>query len=268
MRLSRTFLSAIFLSTVYGISQQNGTTNTMQVLQEWTRLQATWGKPNLQPIPGSSLELVEKLREKDSEGRTIIHYNFKVSGLATEDTYTMEYWPIGGPSHPFQKLASGLRINKDGLIICGPQMVCGDKKQSEYPLETAVLTAVGETNRYLLTSEKNHKNWVTGIATPFPIRSNDGACQLEITRITRNGELLLFTGSGFPSNATITFQGDSAGEKKLSSAHTDERGNFQTAELPFILGQDSGILQKTVTDGANCKPTISTKWGHGSRELQ
>jgi hypothetical protein len=269
MRVSRTVLVIVTsLSSVYGISQSNSKPDTMHILQEWVVLESGWGKPNLQPIPGSSLKLVEKLRDKGPDGRTLIHYNFKVSGLPTNDTYIMEYWQVGGPTHPFQKVASGLRINKDGLVVCGPQMTCGDRKQPEYPLEVFLPAALGEPHRYVLSSEKNAKTNVTAIAIPFPIRSTDGTCQLDIVRITPMGELLLFTGSGFTPNAAISFQGDSAGEKKLTTIHTNQQGEFQSAELPSVAGKDSGIFQLTATDDASCKPSISTKWGKDSPEIR
>jgi hypothetical protein len=268
MLLSRTLLLVTLLSSVDGICQSNGKPDTMHVLQEWVSLEAGWGKPDLQPVPGSSLKLIEKLRDKGADGRTLIYYNFKVSGMPTNDTYTMEYWQVGGPTHPFQKVASGLRINKDGLVVCGPQMACGDRKQAEYPLEVSLHAALGEPHRYVLSSEKNVKTNVTAIAIPFPIRSTDGACQLDIVRITPNGELLLFTGSGFAPSATISFQGDSAGEKKLTTVHTNQQGEFQSAELPFVTGKDSGIFQLAPRDDASCKPSISTKWGKGSPEFR
>ena len=70
----------------------------------------------------------------------------------------MEYWPVGGSSHPFQKIANGVKINADGLVVCSPQMACGDKNKPEYPLEVAIpKTVKGDTHRFVLTSEKDHK---------------------------------------------------------------------------------------------------------------
>jgi hypothetical protein len=117
-------------------------------------------------------------------------------------------------------------------------------------------------------SEKNSKIWVTGIATPFPIRSADHGCQLELVRMTPNGELLMLFGSGFPPNQKISLESNSAGEEHMSVSQTDAQGNFRKAVLPFVLGKTSGSVQDKVTDGADCRPSTSTEWGEGSRELQ
>jgi len=238
-------------------------------LQRWATLQSAWGVPAAEPVPGSSLELVEKATNKGPEGYTIIHYNFKVKGLPLNATYYMEYWPVGGRSDPFQRIANGITINKDGLVVCSPTMACGNKNQPEYPLEVAVpRTGIGESHRFMLTSEKNGKVWVTGIAIPFPVTAKSGSCQLEFVRITPNGEMLLLRGTGFPANQDINIRGNSAGEEHSSTAHSDVSGSFQKAELPFVISKNSGTLQDTVTAGADCHPSLSAKWGEGSRELQ
>jgi len=241
----------------------------MNLMREWTRLQASWGTPAAQPVPGSSLQPIEKTREKAADGHSVIHYNFKVLGLPGDTTYRMDFWPVGGPTNPFQTIATGVRINKEGLVVCRPDMPCGDKKQLEYPLEVAIPgAALGDTERFILVSEKNPKVFVTGIAKPFPNHSTAGTCQLEITRITPNGELLLLSGSGFPLNTKLTIKGDSAGENHLSSAQTDAQGTFLSAQLPFVVGKTSGTLAETVTAGADCHPAISAEWGEDSHRLQ
>jgi hypothetical protein len=248
---------------------QQSSTQTMQILKEWATLQSVWGVPSAQPLTGSSLNLVEKNRETASDGHTIIHYNFVVKGLPAEATYLMEYWPVGGPSHPFQKIATGLKINKEGLVVCLPNMTCGDKKQPEFPLEIAIQkTAKGETHRFVLTSEKNSKIWVTGLATPYPLRSASGECRLEMIRMTPNGEMVLLSGTGFPANQPVTIQENSAGEDHAITIHTDLQGNFQRAELPFVLGKSSGLLEDKVTLGTDCHPSLSIGWGEGSRQFQ
>jgi hypothetical protein len=251
-----------------GFSQQDST-KTMQILKEWSTLQSVWGVPSAQPISGSSLELIEKSREKSPDGTTIIHYNFKAKGLPENATYVMEYWPMGGPSYPFQKIAAGTKISPKGLVVCSPEMSCGDKNQPEYPLEVAIPATVrGDTHRFVLTSENNHNIWVTGIATPFPIRALNEGCQLEIVRMTLNGEMLILSGSGFPAKRDITFQGNSAGENHTQTVQTDANGHFQTSELPFVTGKDSGTLEVRVTQGADCHPSIAVEWGKGSRKFE
>jgi hypothetical protein len=272
MQYSRTLLVLCLSIPASLLAQQNkklGQADTMQILQQWATLQAAWGVPTAEPVPGSSLELVEKERDKSPEGYTIIHYNFKVKGLPLNATYYMGYWPVGAPSYPFQRIANGVRINNDGLVVCSPKMACGDKTKPEFPLEIAIpRTAKGETHRFVLTSEKNAKVLVTGLATPFPVTATSGSCQLEFVRVTPNGEMFLLRGTGFPANRDITISGDSAGEEHSSTTHTDASGIFQTAELPFVIGKTSGILEDAVTAGADCHPSLSAKWGDGSRELQ
>lgn len=262
-------LFALYLLCMPVVAQQNGNTDSaaLKTINQWVALQSTWGVAASEPVPGSSLELVEKLRQVGPDGRTVIHYNFKVVGLAPDANYTMEYWPVGG-SLPFQKVATGLHINKEGIVVCGPQMACGDKKQAEYPLELANRVAIGESVRFLLASEKDHTVWVTGIVIPFPLTATSGGCRVEFIRVTPNGEILLLKGTGFPTNQDITINGNSAGENHSSPAHTDSQGTFQKAELPFVTGKNSGTIEDTIMGGGDCHPSISAKWGEGSRELQ
>jgi hypothetical protein len=256
---------------VSGLGQQNNkadekSARTMQIVNEWSTLQAVWGAPAFQPVSGSSLELVEIKREKPSGGPTVIHYNFKVKGLPQDATYVMEYWKVGS-SHPFKKIASGVKINKEGLVVCSPNMACGDRSQPEFPLEVAAPEAAkGDPHRFVLTSQKNPKIWVTGIATPFPIRSASDGCQLEIVRLSPNGEILLLSGTGFPANQNITLQGNSAGENHIQTVHTDTQGHFQSSELPSVVGKSFGILEVKVAQGSDCHPSIVAEWGEGSHQ--
>ena len=240
-----------------------------KTLQEWSALQSVWGVPERQKVAGSSLELVEIKREKAPDGHTIIYYNFKVKGLPANATYTMEYWPVGSPVHPFQKIASGLKINSEGFVVRLPNMPCGDKNRPEYPLQIAIQkTAGGDTHRFILSSEKDRNAWVTGIATPFPNRSVSDSCQLEIVRMSHNGEVLFLYGSGFPKDQTLTFQDNSAGEERAATTHTNDQGHFQMVELPFVTGKNSGKLEIKVASGADCHPAISAEWGEGSYQPQ
>jgi hypothetical protein len=266
-------LLIVFLSlSNCAFGQQNSKPDaaaTLKLMQEWSTLQTIWGVPTKQSVPGSSLELVEKESEKSPDGHTVIHYNFVVKGLPADATYDIKYWPVGGPSNRFQEIANKVRINKDGLLVCLPDMRCGDRNRPEFPLDVAIpATGKGETHRFALFSEKNPKVWLTGIATPFPNRSSDHGCQLEMVRMTPNGEFFLLFGSRFPPNQKITAEGNSAGEQHPWVTQTDAQGNFQRAELPFVIGKNSGVVEDTVTGGADCHPSISAAWGEGSRELQ
>jgi len=273
--LRPTILLTLYLGAfTLSFSQQSkaadhNSAQTLQLVKLWSTLQASWGVPSLQPVAGSSLQLIEKSRAMNSQGLTVFHYNFKVTGLPQNASYTMEYWPVGAPSHPFQLIAHGVKINKDGLVVCGPDDACGDKTKSEFPLEVAVpRTALGDTHRFLLSSEKTKKVWVTGIATPFPIRAASEGCMLEIVRMSSKGEILFFFGSGFPANKDITIEGNSAGELHHEVVHTDPDGTFRSSELPFVTGKNFGVLDMKVTAGAACHPSISTEWGEGSIHLQ
>ena len=240
----------------------------MATLKEWTTLQANWGVPELQPVHESTLQLVEKARVKNPEGHTIIHYNFKVTGLPKDDKYTMEFWQVGGPSHPFQLVSRDVTINADGIVVCSATQACGDKTKKEYPLEVAIPSSLGFPNRFVLTSQKHRDIWVTGLAIPFPIESVSDGCRLEIVRITPNGELLLFSGFGLPANQTIHIDNNSAGESHNVTVQTDAQGHFSQAELPFVIGKTSGTLELKIGQDAPCHPSIQTEWGQGSNHLQ
>jgi hypothetical protein len=163
MRHRRSVLAFCLIVCGRGLGQQNSKVDqeaTLKLMKEWSALQTVWGVPALQPVSGSSLELVEKQREKAADGHAIIHYNFRVKGIPKDATYLMEYWPVGGPSHPFQRIANGVRINNEGLVVCSPKMTCGDKSRPEFPLEVAVpRTAKGETNRFVLPQRKITRSW-------------------------------------------------------------------------------------------------------------
>ena len=220
MRKSPFLLAIIFLCVGTGVCQQNtpqqkaSTDATMQVLKEWVGLQSIWGVPARQPVPDSSLQLIEKTRNTAADGHTVIRYNFRATGLPKDAKYTMERWAVGGSIHPFQPIASDLTLNQNGLVVCGPTNACGDKIQQEYALEVEVPQSIqGGPNRFILTEQSDTKKiWVTGMAIPFPITSVTDGCKLEIIRLTDKGELLLLSGSGFPANQEVTLEENSAGE--------------------------------------------------------
>ena len=202
--------------------------------------------------PGASIQAKE-LARADS----LVKYNLYVSGLPTDQLYTLMTWPVG-QSNP-APMMQGVSIGKSGLVMCAgrtPEQ-CGDPSQKDDPVDLVFNPAKGEPYRLALVAGEHR---VAIVIVPDPITGTDKGCTLSVERLLRHFELAYFTGSGFPVNSDASFDGESYGEKHPVKAKVDSEGNLQFAIMPSVTGHQKGTtIVKGV--GMKCSPSLKFDWG-------
>jgi hypothetical protein len=202
--------------------------------------------------PGASIQLKEVGRQG-----SLVQYHLYVSGLPSNVLYTAVSWPVtqAKPS----PVMEGVSLGKDGIVMCAgrtPEQ-CGDSSKKDDPIEFAFNAVKGEPYRVALVAG-NDKAAV--VIVPDPIVAKDKGCTLRVERLLPHFELAYLTGSGFPPNSDVSFDGESYGEKHPVNARTDSEGNLQFALMPFVAGHRKGTT--TIKGGGTtCSPSIKFEWG-------
>ena len=202
--------------------------------------------------PGAFIQVKEVGRQG-----SLVRYHLYVSGLPFNELYTAVSWPVtqAKPS----PVMEGVSLGKDGIVMCAgrtPEQ-CGDSSKKDDPIEFAFNAAKGEPYRLALVAGNDK---VAVVIVPEPIMAKDKGCTLSVERLLPHFELAYFTGSGFPPNGDVSFDGESYGEKHPVSTKTDSDGNLQFALLPFVAGHHKGTTTiKGV--GTTCSPSIKFEWG-------
>ena len=230
------------------------------LMQRWVMMQATWN--DIHTPKGARFEMVPTKQEKNSDGSTKQFFEFHVSGVPADGPYKIEYWPIG--SRIFFTAFEGATVNAKGVAICGdPKKLCAARTKLNDELGVGLSSRQGEPQRFVLSS-KNGKVMVTGMAVPFPAAGDDGACQIEIFRLSPQGELMLVQGRGFAPHTELTLTSHSGDETQTVKVRTSDEGLFFQASAPFTVGKESGTLTYSVEGGAPCHPSASIGWGPAS----
>lgn len=188
---------------------------------------------------------------------SLVQYHLYVSGLPSNVLYTAVSWPVtqAKPS----PVMEGVSLGKDGIVMCAGRTPkqCGDSSKKDDPIEFAFDAVKGEPYRVALVAG-NDKAAV--VIVPDPIMAKDKGCTLRVERLLPHFELAYFTGSGFPPNSDVSFDGQSYGEKHPVSTKTDGDGNLQFALMPFVSGHHKGTT--TIKGiGTTCSPAIKFEWG-------
>jgi hypothetical protein len=202
--------------------------------------------------PGASVQVKEVSRQG-----SLVQYHLYVSGLPSNELYTAVSWPVtqAKPS----PVMEGVSLGKDGIVMCAgrtPEQ-CGDSSKKDDPIEFTFKAAKGEPYRLALVAGDNK---VAVVIVPDPILAKDKGCALSVERLLPHFELAFFTGSGFPPNSDVSFDGQSYDEKHPISTKTDSEGNLHFALMPFVTGHHKGSATiKGV--GTTCSPSIKFEWG-------
>ena len=203
--------------------------------------------------PGVSIQA----KEVERQG-TLVRYNLYVSGLSANQLYTALTWPVGQAKPT--PIMEGVSIGKEGIVMCAgriPQQ-CGDSSKKDDPIDFTFNPAKGEPYRLALVAGEYR---ATVVIVPDPIIAKDKSCSLSVERLLPHFELAYFTGSGFPPNADLSFDGQSYNEKHTVKTKTDSEGNLQFALMPFVSGHQKGTTTiKGV--GMGCSPSIKFDWGN------
>jgi hypothetical protein len=195
-------------------------------------------------------------KEVERQGGFVKYY-LLVSGLPTDELYTVVSWPVGQQKP--ETIMEGVSIGKDGMVICAARTPeqCGDPSKKDDPIDFGFNPAKGEPYRLALVSGE-HRAAI--IIVPDPIIAKDKDCSLSVERLLPGFELAYFSGSGFPPNNEATFDSESYGEKRPIKSKADNEGYIQFAVLPGVLGHQKGTT--TVKGvGMKCSPSLQFDWG-------
>jgi hypothetical protein len=198
------------------------------------------------------------IQAKEVERREgFVKYYLVVSGLPTDELYTVMSWPVGQQKP--QPIMEGVSIGKDGIVMCAARTPeqCGDPSKKDDPIDFGFNPANGEPYRLALVSGE-HRAAI--IVVPDPILAKDKDCTLSVERLLPGFELAYLSGSGFPPNNEATFDSESYGEKHPIKAIADNEGHIQFAVLPGVSGHQKGTT-KVKGVGMKCSPSLQFDWG-------
>ncbi len=205
--------------------------------------------------PGASIQA----RESGREDGNVLYWLY-VTGLPADQLYTVLTWPVT-QSKPSTQL-EGVSLGKDGLVSCTGRLPgeCDDPDTSPKDhgtVDFAMHPVKGEPYRFAVV---NGDSRATIIIVPDPIAAKDKGCTLEVVRLTPGFELAYFTGSGYPPNAEVTFEGESYGEKHQVKTKADSEGTVHFAIMPSVAGHSGGTTRMAAT-GLACAPKLKFDWG-------
>jgi len=241
------FLLIFFPTLIHG--QTDVEARAAETSQALVKAHVAW-KTKLSS-PGASVRVEEVEREGP-----IVRYNVYVSGLPTDELYSVLSWPVN-QSKP-SSLMEGVSVGKGGIVMCAgrtPEQ-CGDSSKKDDPIDFTFNPAKGEPYRIALTSGEHR---VAVVIVPNPIITKDKGCTLSVERLLPHFELAYFTGSGFPPNSDVSFDGQSYDEKHPVKTKADSEGNIQFALMPFVSGHDKGTT--TIKGIGTCAPSVKFDWG-------
>ena len=207
--------------------------------------------------PGAKAEV--RLVKKDQvDGKAIMQYRLKVSGLPNNKFYTLEAWPITIVLPA--SMMDGLVIATDGTVGCPPDSTksCGQRMKGA-ELTLSYTPGIGEIFRHALVSE-DRKSKVFFSIVPAPMMEQDKACSLEIVRLSPRFELALIRGKGFTPGETISFHTQSYQEVHDTQPIVNQQGQFWATLSPFVKGRTMGTTQ-VVVKSKTCAPSLSFEWG-------
>jgi hypothetical protein len=207
--------------------------------------------------PGAKAEV--RLVKKDQvDGKPVMQYRLKVSGLPNNKFYTLMGWPItiALPA----TMMDGLVIATDGTVGCPPDSTksCGQRMKGAQ-LTLSYTPGIGEIFRHALVSE-DQKSRVFFSIVPAPMIEHDKACSLEIVRLSPRFELALIRGKGFTPGEVLSLHTQSYQDVHNSQTKVNPQGEFWETLTPFVQGRTMGTTEVTVK-GKSCAPTLSFEWG-------
>lgn len=244
---------------------------TIQAATQMASAQARWGAPI--STPGISLTLKETSRSKTQAG-TEITYQLTGTGFPAGEKLTLLQWPLNGNVQPTM---DNIAMDASGTAICTPAtdtaagaasdaLACEKTFKANAPVEIKTTAAQGEAIRVaLVTADK--KKGAAGSTVPFPLNAEDKSCKLYMLLGTKDADLVLIEGDGFPANTAVTLESTSYDDKHPVNAKADAQGHLIVAILPGVKGHDSGQLTITPQNAA-CSPSLTFPWGKGTYKAQ
>lgn len=198
------------------------------------------------------------IKKGDYQGKPMVDYRVKISGVSAGGQYTLMAWPVM-LEQPVVAM-EGLTIAADGTVGCPANSTksCAQRiKGGE--LHLTYVPAPGEIYRHALISE-DHQTRVFFSIVPDPLIASDKACSLEVVRLSPQFELVIVRGKGFQPGEELRFHTQSYQEIHDTAVTADSRGEFRAQLTPMVKGRVAGASSVTAT-GINCAPIISFNWG-------
>lgn len=204
-------------------------------------------------------------RSKSNEGYTLVLYLIHASGLPKEKIYQLV--GLQFPSLQPQVQMRGIGLNPEGIAVCpGKANTCTSDEGPNDPIDLLFPAAKGQVGHFALVSEDGQSRAMFTV-TPFPIRSKDKGCTLELQRLMPHAELVYLVVSGLPPAAELQVKSRSYNEEHGAKVRADARGNYESGLLPAVQGKDHGTLTVNVTS-STCALSASIDWGTGSDRPQ
>jgi hypothetical protein len=202
--------------------------------------------------PGASLIATEGSPNKTPLG-TMVRYELFAKNLPRDRQYNLSFLKMNGDLMP----SGGPKtLDHSGQIMDGPND----------PVVLVVMAAKGEPINFVLLSGDGQYRAAVSVV-PFPILGSDKDCALEAILLMPNAEAVLVRAKGFEPNASIHFNGDSAGEKHDANLTTNHEGKSSIVLLPYKKGVEKGEMKITVSS-ASCTPSLQFSWGKGTYQPQ
>jgi hypothetical protein len=237
------------------LAQQAAARQRSQI-QQLAIAQNNWGPKS--SAPGMSLTLKEISRTQTPNGTQLV-FHIVGTGFTPDLKLALLRWPLNAV---VTAVMDGIVIDSHGTAVCGggEMASCSKAMKANDPVEVTATAAKGEAIRVaLVAADKKHGAAVSFI--PFPVESTDKGCKLQMTRGTKDAEMVLISGEGFKSDdSTFTAGSESYGEKRPLSARPNTEGRFTVAMTSWVADHDNGDTVVYVQSAA-CTTTISFHWG-------
>ncbi len=236
-----------------------------QLVNQLIRLQRSWG-----PAMSTHSAAVTLKQDKPIAGDgalgpqgnfSVVPYLIYTTGLPNDKIYRLT--EVNFPDLNPKVAMEGIGLNSEGLAVCpGKPGTCRSEEGPDDPIDLILPSAKGQVHHMALISE-DQEDRAFFVVIPFPARSTDKGCTLELQRVLPKGELVYLTLSGLPPNSDVKLDSASLGEKHSGSVKSDSLGNYTSALMPAVMGKDHGTLRVTAST-SGCSPSASIGWGTGS----
>jgi hypothetical protein len=208
-------------------------------------------------VTGAKVEVL-LLKKDQADGKAVMQYHVKVSGVPKNKFYSLLAWPIT-MARPVTMM-EGLVIAADGTVGCPPDSTktCGQRMKGA-ELKLTYTPGIGEIYRHALVSEDKNSRVFFSVV-PAPMIEHDKACSLEVVRLSPRFELALIRGKGFTPGDQLAFHTESYQEVHDMQPKVNTQGEFWATLSPFVKGRTMGTTQVTVKS-KSCSPALAFEWG-------
>lgn len=246
------FIAIVFGGSLFaqqGASTQEDPAQAAQATINWDRASS----------PGMKAEML-LVKKTQLRAHMALTYRVKVTGAPENQRYVLLSWPITFPK-PLA-LMDGLAIDPNGVVFCPAHSTGGCAKNFDgLPINLEYTPVKGEVLRSALISA-DQKSKIFFSIVPDPIVTKEGACSLELVRLSPGFELVLIRAKGFAAGESIAFHTQSYDEVHDVNVKASPQGEFWAPLTPFVAGRKSGTSNVTAK-GSKCSPALSFNWGEG-----